>query len=237
MARSSNPGVRQVARCVGAAVIGAAGVFVGSAHALIIDSFSDDQLVQVTGAAPSNGSDSLNGGGILGGTRTIAVNKSAGGTGQSNAATAEVIGGLLSIANGPVTNSVVGVAWNGGGTDLTEGGAATGIFLSLPSPIDNDLTIAFSINGSSTVSQVFPNGSQGNAFFIPFTSFSNPGAAANANLISMTLSDGPAWDAQIDFVETRPATTPGPDPVPAPGTLALLGLGILTLGLGRSARA
>ncbi len=215
---------------VHAALLGVAGLFATGAQALLIDDFNTDASVVVTGAAPANGNVATpdSGAGMIG-DRALIVSKTLGpGGGVVNAAIAEVSGGVLGMANGPVTNSVITSSWIFGATDLTEGGLSTGLFLSLPSAIDNDLNIAFSINGGPVLNRLFPNGSSGNDFFIPFADFANAGAAASATSLSLVFSDGPAWDAQIDFIETRPENPP-PPPVPAPGTLLLLGLGLISL--------
>ena len=69
------------------------------AHAALIDGFdSSDQSVVVTAAAPASASDLVLDGAVLGGSRHILVEKFADSqTGFSNAAVAEVTGGLLSM--------------------------------------------------------------------------------------------------------------------------------------------
>jgi hypothetical protein len=206
-----------------------AGLFAaGAANAVLIDNFSTDQLISITGAAPLTVSNNVIGGGMISPDRDLTVNKFAGPAGVVNSATAEVAGGLLGIANGPVTDSTVTVLWDGfASTNLTTGGA-TGIFLALPNPIDNILNVAFSLNaGASTYSVSFPSGSSGPSFFLPFAAFSDGGTAATSvTSIQMVLSsNGPAWDAQVDLIETRDR----PPQVPEPATLGLIALGLLSL--------
>ncbi|MEM9254709.1 MAG: PEP-CTERM sorting domain-containing protein [Pseudomonadota bacterium] len=194
-------------------------------QALLIDSFDIEALAAVTGPAPDTDNAFTNAGMGMIGDRNLFVEKTAGGMGFVNAAVAEVTGGLLGMSNGPETNSIISSTWNFGATDLTEGGTASGFFLSLPNPIDNDLTVAFSINGGPALSRLFPDGSTGDDFFFPFADFANSGAAAAATEIAVTFSNGVAWDAQIDFIETRSDV-----PVPAPASLSLLGLALCVLG-------
>ena len=204
----------------------AALTFSGAAHALIIDDFNTDAFVQITAAALSSGSIATvdSGAGMIG-NRNIVVNKTVGPIGNANAAIAEVLGGVLNLSNGPQANSVINVSWLFGATDLTEGGTATGLFLSLPTPIDNDLNVAFSLNGGTILNRLFLNGATGNDFFISFADFANAGDATAATSLSLSFSDGIAWDAAIDFVETRPRTVT----VPEPGILALFGIAALGL--------
>lgn len=214
-----------------AAVIG--GMFaVGSAQAIIIDDFSTDQAVVVSGAAPATASNNAVGGGMISADRDITVNTTAGPGNPFNTAAAGASGGVFGVSNGVTTESDVHVLWDGfAATDLTAGGA-TGFFLALPNPIDNTLKVDFNINGSaSTVTKTFLNGAAGADFFIAFSDFSNTAVFTGVSSIEMVLySTGPAWDAAVDLVETRDR----PPQVPEPGTLGLIGLGLLgSMGLRR----
>lgn len=204
------------------------------ANALLIDSFGTDASVAVLSASPSSDSAfTADSGADMLGDRTLTVNKIVGGAGGANGAYADIIGGLLALANGPVTNSIVTVDWLFAGTDLTEAGTKTGFFLALPNPIDNDLTISFSINGGASSSKLFLDGSSGPDFFFPFVDFVNAGDAALATSIRLQFNSVNAWDAQIDFIETI-----GPPPeVSEPATLALFGMGIAGLGWARRRRS
>ncbi len=207
-----------------------------SAQALLIDSFDTDASAFVMVAAPNSDSTfTPDGGADMIGDRTLTVDKTAGGSGGANGAFADVLGGLLAMANGPVTNSNITLDWSFASTDLTEGGTKTGIFLSLPDPIDNELAISISINGGTSSSMVFADGSSGPDFFFPFVGFANGGDAATATTVSIVFSSSDnAWDAQVDFIETigPPVPPPGGN-VSAPAPLALLGIGLAGLCLSR----
>jgi PEP-CTERM motif len=210
-----------------------AAFWTAGANALLIDNFETDASVAVLAASPAtlftNTPDS--GAGMIG-NRTLTVNKTVGGGGGANGAYADIIGGLLAMANGPVTNSIVTVDWIFGSTDLTEGGTKTGFFLGLPNPIDNDLNISISINGGTASSKLFPDGSSGTDFFFPFLDFVNGGDAATATTVRLQFSSTVAWDAEVDFIETI-----GPPPeVSEPASLALFGISMAGLGWARRRR-
>jgi hypothetical protein len=207
-----------------------AAFWAAGANALIIDTFATDASVVVLSASPASDSDTTpDSGADMIGDRTLTVDKIAGGAGGANGAFADVIGGLLAMANGPVTNSIITVDWVFAGTDLTEAGTKTGFFLGLPNPIDNALTISISINGGTASSMLFADGSSGADFYFPFIDFANAGDAASATSVRLQFTSVNAWDAQVDFIETS-----GPPPeVAEPASLALFGLGIAGLGWAR----
>lgn len=214
-------------------------------HALFIDSFDADDFMYMVGPSPqpvvgqsenhtTPGPVNPNSPNILGGERSVTTTITA--TGTNAFVTAIVGGGLLSLTNSDSSNSEVIVSWsNFTGVNLA-GGGSVALELAFPQPVDGDLTVRFDVKGGASTSsyaQIVPNGSIGN-FLFPFSAFSNPGVFSSVDEISMSLSDGLAWDASIDYIRTRDESTPG---VPLPGTLLLLMSGFLGLALRRPWRA
>jgi hypothetical protein len=173
----------------------------------------------------------VTGTGILGEARTLTVQKTAGPESlAANVAVAAVSDGVLGIANGPATNSIITVLWNGAdgngldGVDLTDGGSASGFFLVFPSA--NDLEVRIDVSGGGGLSSVFAEGSYGGEVSFAFADFTGTADFTRVDSVQMVLSSTVAWDAQIDLVETRSEVAP----VPLPPSLVLLGLGLAGLG-------
>ncbi|WP_295879468.1 PEP-CTERM sorting domain-containing protein [uncultured Thiohalocapsa sp.] len=216
----------------------------GLAHAVTIDNFDvGPYFGSSTIRAFGDGSDlnnptnqpGLSTSDVIGGVRDTELTIPNSGNGADEiSATVSASTGYFQVSNSSSAAGTATLTWDGGGTlgglDLTNGGLATGFFLGIPEPIDNELDITFTVNGSSTESVSFPNGSEGDDFFIPFASFSDPAVFTTVDVIQMSVTGPNAYDATIDLVETRPR------PVPVPGTLALLGLGLAGLGLRRRKR-
>jgi hypothetical protein len=208
-------------------------------QAVLIDNFEAIQLTDATAcsAVCQESSQVLWETGMIG-DRTITIDKLAGFSGQGSTATVGPIGplGVLNMENGGGVMADMTVLWdNFGGTgsivDLTEAGMNEGFYFSIPNfiPIDNDLTLTIVVNGTSTVTKIYPNNSFGLNFFVDFDDLTDPSLVNAATSLSFTFSNGAAWDAAFNFIGTQPDN---PE-VPAPATLALFGLALAGLGWSR----
>ncbi len=168
-----------------AGILAVGAIWSQSTTALLIDDFETYAEAAVTTPAPGNDvvvtPDS--GTGMIG-ERTLTVDKTVGNT-SGPAGGAYMTTGVdsrLSLANGPSTNSVQTAQWTFSSTDLTEGGASTGMSLILTQPNDNDLTIEISINGGPAYQQIFPDGSQDGRILLSVFKLRQPGRGDCGNL-------------------------------------------------------
>ena len=220
-------------------IAGALGVvaLVGSAasQAVVIDAFGTTQSSTCADSFAPFCPQTTNDGSsadYLGSSRGITT-ALASGNGQVQAGVNTVTPGALDLQNSTTALGKITVDWNNvANVDLTEGGTATGIFMSLPSAIDNTLDVMFTINGTSSLSKSFPDGTSGSAFFFPFASFA-PGTTFDDVTSIQAMFSGPAgWDAIVNLIDTRE------DPsVPVPAPIALIGLGLAGLGAARRKQA
>lgn len=195
----------------------------------IIDDFSDFQKVTVnTNTTPDTVANTV-AGSMLGGFRTITVNRVSG-LGETHASVNEFGGQALEVSNTAGINSDVSVLWNAngaglGGVDLTVAGVND--YLSM-----NVLTIDLSVNVSFTLVDSLANTfTSGPTFFpgpgvfqVDLNQFTVGGGVDVTDIESITMflsSTDTAWDGTVDFVETNVKFVP----VPAP--LALMAIGLL----------
>ena len=200
-------------------VLAAAGLLtLGPAAALIIDSFDFPALGDLVGIRSGAPYPVLAittpdvGDRFLGTSRTLSVTAPTGqSTGEINGLTADA----LEMQNSVVAIGTFTVRWDGiDHIDLTENGSIFGFQLTIPEAIDNPLTVTFSA-GAASVNRTFPNGTQGNSFFIPF----GDQDFSDVTQLTATFTGPPGWDAAVQLIGTAPI----------PGTLLLMGVGLLGL--------
>lgn len=221
-----------------------------SAHALVIDEFNTTQSLFTFAAAPSTVTSEVGGAldsTILGGYRDITVNKIVGSAGISYISSAEATaGGLLAVQNGPSTNSIVTVAWDGagssglGGFDLTSGGA-TAFDLGVYSA-DHDTVLNFvatSSSGTSTFQYVFLSDyTTPAAITLNFSGFAGAADLTSLDSLVMQISNTTALDAEFDYLRTNSSSGSGSGsgggsgsgsvvPEPPVSLLFLAGLGVM----------
>lgn len=212
----------------------------GSAQAsIMIDNFTNDQLVRDPPGADDVTSSNLTGGAFIGSSRDLTIARN-GTLGSAYAASNSVNPEMLVIGNSGSATSVVSIQWNGiDDRDFTDGGAL-GLYVAFANPIDHALTITFQVIDdlvTATASRTFPNLSQGGGFFFAFTSFLDGNGVADPDLFksvntlraAFTSSIG-NMDANISYIKTT--DVPVVD-VPVPGVLALMVLGLTGLRVTR----
>ena len=214
---------------------------VGSAQALTIDTFSTNQVVYDGiggGATSSTVSDALN---ILGTERTISVEQLGPGATPSSVSINVGTSGLLTLDNTD-TFSVSKIVYNGiggsglGGVDVTEGGTLDtfSLFVVLGDfPTDIALTVSDGTNTASLM-QTSPFLAINVPLLFEYSSFAgDPVDFTMIEYISIDLiTTHPMADLQLAIIDFVGTTS-----VPEPGVLAVLGFGLIGLGLVRRKRA
>ena len=214
---------------------------VGSAQALTIDTFSTNQVVYDGiggGATSSTVSDALN---ILGTERTISVEQLGPGATPSSVSINVGTSGLLTLGNTDAF-SVSKIVYNGiggsglGGVDVTEGGTldTVSLFVVLGDfPTDIALTVSDGTNTASLM-QTTPFLAINVPLLFEYSSFAgDPGDFTTIEYISIDLiATHPMADLQLAIIDFAGTTS-----VPEPGVLAVLGFGLIGLGLVRRKRA
>jgi len=214
---------------------------VGSAQALTIDTFSTNQVVYDGiggGATSSTVSDALN---ILGTERTISVEQLGPGATPSSVSINVGTSGLLTLGNTDAF-SVSKIVYNGiggsglGGVDVTEGGTLDtfSLFVVLGDfPTDIALTVSDGTNTASLM-QTTPFLAINVPLLFEYSSFA--GDPVDFTMIEYIIIDlittHPMADLQLAIIDFVGTTS-----VPEPGVLAVLGFGLIGLGLVRCKRA
>lgn len=207
----------------------------GIAHAaFVIDDFSDTQTLRIFSGSGMESSTLVDPVSAIAGTRTLSIENS---SGLSTASVNEISQFVLSVVNGPTSNATVTVTWSGIDSvyqDFTGGGTVDSIAIGFSAPIDNRLTVGFTVNGLASFARDFEHHMVGQSFLFPFASFTDPGVFTSVSELMMVLSSpDQAWDADV-FLPPPPLL---PVQIPVPGTLALVGLGLGVFGFRRRQRA
>ena len=212
----------------------------GSAQALTIDTFTTNQVVyDGIGGGPTSStvSDAVN---ILGTERTISVEQLGPGATPSSVSINVGTSGLLTLGNTDAY-SISRIAYNGiggsglGGVDVTEGGVLNtfGLLVVLGDfPTNITLTVS---DGTNTASLTKPTPSLAINVPLLFEYSSFAGGPVDFTMIDYIAIDlittHPLADLQLAITSFVGTTT-----VPEPGALAVLGFGLIGLGLVRRKR-
>jgi hypothetical protein len=209
-----------------AALLGVA----GAANAFLIDDFNGGDVSIVAAAAippPSNG---VPGNPLteaysvaLGGAHTLQIDTAAR-PGSSNT----ISGGTWNVGNPSNGGSTGFVSWSdSAGVDLTDGAINDALELQINQIDIGTTTLTFTVTdvgGASSMLEL-TNQTAGQKVFL-FSDFSGTADFTRAATVQLAYITGNNTDLEIDLIQTRQG-------VPLPGTIALLGAGLLGLGVRR----
>ena len=211
------------------ALLGAApAVYAGQ---ITIDDFTTAQALT---APIGTVSSSAAGGGILGGERD-AILSIVTDTNPFNDAEVNIGFGIVSHSNPSNVNSTLELQYDGvdgssaldtGGLGNLDLGGFTGIaidILSLDLPVDIEITVYTDGVGASTAMLNLAGGIAGQTFVVPFAAFVGAGDFGDVGAITFDFSGTTSFDLTLDLIQA----------VPEPAPLALMGAGLLALGLMR----
>ena len=204
------------------------------ASALGIDDFADDSLTAIGIGPPNPQQDDDTVAALLGGTRTIVLERTVGfGSASADANLTEA--GYFSLATGPGVVASAALTYSGfGNVDVTDMGNSIFLSFTARSDLDAVVTVSFLTAGAMSSATVnIPGLGAGTEQFvnIPLGAFLGGANLANVDAISVLVS-GPSGPASLDMQISRLGTVQ--TPIPEPGTLALLGIGLA--GLAHSSR-
>lgn len=214
----------------------------GSAHAVLIDSFDTAQSVTSDGTSTSE----VNGAGILGSERDLAVTVDSG-SGNTASDVNMTVSGSLTYESPPLTSGSATAVWDGDDDSQTvdSGSGLGGVDLTADGSDSLQLDAIADLSGSSLVFTVWSSSSDSSeytlalpsdptftlqSFSILFTDFATV-SGAGADFTSVTAiqmvvdgTNAPGVDVIVDSVATGTE-------VPEPATVALLGAGLAGIGI------
>jgi len=200
----------------------------------VIDPFDTDQTIQSSSPTGGwTGWNSVAGGDILGGNRDMRLDQTAGTGGSLFRVRAS--GGTFSHNQEVTVAGRSETRWDGmTAFDLTEAGAVHTLVLTGVST-DLDITILFTVNGTSTHTLILNAADSPWAeITIPFSSFSDPTAFQSVDSIDMRIPHaGSSVETEVAINEIGTQASPEPPPPPAAvPTLSEWGMILFSLFMG-----
>lgn len=144
----------------------------------------------------------------------------------------EVTGGVLEVTNGAGDDSEVTLTWNIAAGLIPLGSSKPSFLFEVVASDTKPTDVDFFLDGASFGSFVIPGNSSGSS--VSFGLAAGALAAFNGGgALELRVNGAPGWNLTLDSISLEFADPKAPTPVSLPGSLALLGLGLVAMRLGR----
>lgn len=143
-----------------------------------------------------------------------------------------VTGGVLEITNGTGDDSEVTLTWNIAAGLIPLGSSNPNFLFEVVASDAKPTDVDFFLDGASFGSFAIPGNSSGSS--VSFGLAAGALAAFNGGgALELRVNGDPGWNLTLDSISLEFTDPKAPTPVSLPGSLALLGLGLVAMKLGR----